>query len=74
LISKNYILVLKYIDEAIDDANNVNIISENVDNNDFRKIELPDKPKKQSFNYNLVKVGSARRRTRKNKKKSSVKN
>jgi hypothetical protein len=71
--NENYTPILKYIDQILNDDynnnnnknNNVNIISENVDNNNFRTIQLPNRPKKQSFNYNLVKVGSARRRTRK---------
>ena len=67
--SDNYIRIIEYIDKIIDDNQEsnkyVNIISENVDNNDFRTIYLANKPKKQSFNNNLVKVGSGKRRTRK---------
>jgi hypothetical protein len=67
--SKTYKTILKYIDDIISEKEFVNISSENINNNNFRTIQLPNRPKKQSFNYNLVKVGSARRRTRKNKKK-----
>lgn len=74
--TENYITILGYLDELIDSENNSsennssnNNSSENVDNNDFRMIYLPNRPKKQSFNYNLVKVGASRRRkTRKHKK------
>lgn len=71
--NEDFIAIIKYIDKIIDKKNEsnkyVNIISENVDNNDFRTINLPNRPKKESFNeYNLVKVG-ANRRTRKLKKK-----
>jgi hypothetical protein len=62
--TENYNYILEYIDQILNDDLGVN----NNDNNDFRRIYLPNIPKKQSFNYNLVKVGSARRRTRKNKK------
>jgi hypothetical protein len=62
--TENYNYILGYIDQILNDDFDVN----NNDNNDFRRIYLPNIPKKQSFNYNLVKVGSARRRTRKNKK------
>ena len=52
-----------------DNSTNINIISENVDNNDFRTIYLANRPKKQNFNYNLVKVGSGKRkRTKKIRK------
>ena len=79
--TENYKIILEYLDELIDSKNNSsennsskNNSSENqnmnnVDNNDFRMIYLPNRPKKQSFNYNLVKVGASRRRkTRKHKK------
>ena len=68
--NKNYILVLKYIDKILDHDLEVKNNYENNNNNSFRKIVLPNRPKKESFNYNLVKVGSARRRTHKNKKKA----
>jgi hypothetical protein len=78
--SDNYKRIIKYIDKIIDSENDsnkyVNIVSEDVDNDDiddnddFRTIYLPNIPKKQSFNYNLVKVGSGKRRTRKLKKKN----
>jgi hypothetical protein len=73
--SDNYKRIIKYIDKIIDSENDsnmyVNIISEDVDDDDFRTIYLANKPKKHSFNeYNLVKVGSGKRRTRKLKKKN----
>jgi hypothetical protein len=66
---ENYTPILEYIDDILSDNNNVNNSPENFNNNDFRTIVLPNRPKKQSFNYNLVKVGSSRRKTRKLKKK-----
>ena len=76
-----YKKILGFLDKLIDSKNNSstnnssennsseNNSYENVDNNDFRMIYLPNRPKKQSFNYNLVKVGSGkRRRTRKIRK------
>jgi len=66
--NENYILILNYIDRIISEKEFVNISSENINNNNFRTIELAGRPKKQNFNYNLVKVGASRRKTRKNKK------
>ena len=55
---------------SLNSSNSMSIDS-STDNNNVRKIVVPDRPRKQSFNYNLVKVGASRRRrrTRKNKKR-----
>jgi len=54
-----------FIEEKSSNSKTINSLN---DNNNVRKIVLPDRPRKHSFNYNLVKVGSARRRTRKIRK------
>jgi hypothetical protein len=70
--TESYKKILGYLDRLInsepENSNFENQNMNNVDNNNFRTIYLPNRPRKQSFNYNLVKVGASRRRrkTRKN--------
>lgn len=71
--TEKYLDIISYLSWLIAGApelknNDFENKNNNVDNNNFRTIQLPNRPKKQSFNYNLVKVGASRRRTRKNKK------
>ena len=76
--TENYKEIMAYLDWLINpesennNSTNINIISENVDNNDFRTIYLANRPKKQNFNYNLVKVGSGKRKRTKKIRKTQT--
>ena len=64
--TRNYINILTYLDSLITEKyiNGLN------DHNDFRTIHIANRPKKHNFNYNLVTVGSGKRRKTVNKRKT----